>query len=123
MYLGSFATAEEAALCVARSPEEQAAAGRGTGKAPARRTRTAKLMHVPPFAHHLYRNTPTPPQPLRSHLAPPSPYKVALAPYKVALAPSSGQIHPLDPSSTRALTLTPAYPCPLPYFYPPLTQP
>ena len=47
--LGNFATAEEAALCVARSPEEQAAAGRGTGKAPARRTRTAKLMHAPPI--------------------------------------------------------------------------
>jgi hypothetical protein len=28
VYLGSFATAEEAALCVARSPEGQAAAGR-----------------------------------------------------------------------------------------------
>ena len=57
VHLGCFATAEEAALCVARSPEEQAAAGRGTGKAPARRTRTAKLMHAPPFAYHLYRNT------------------------------------------------------------------
>ena len=48
VHLGYFTTAEEAALCVARSPEGQAAAGRGTGKAPARRTRTAKLMHAPP---------------------------------------------------------------------------
>ena len=34
LYLGSFATAEEAALCVARTPEGQAAAGRPAAAAP-----------------------------------------------------------------------------------------
>ena len=34
VYLGSFATAEEAALCVARSPEGQAAAKRAAPAAP-----------------------------------------------------------------------------------------
>ena len=34
MHLGSFATAEEAALCVARSPEGQAAAKRAVSAAP-----------------------------------------------------------------------------------------
>ena len=33
--------------------QTHAAAERGTGKASARRTRTAKLMHVPPLAYHL----------------------------------------------------------------------
>ena len=34
MYLGGFRTAEEGALCVARSPEGQAAAGRAASAAP-----------------------------------------------------------------------------------------
>ena len=37
VHLGSFATAEEAALCVARTPEGQAAAKRDSGKRRRRR--------------------------------------------------------------------------------------
>jgi hypothetical protein len=58
VYLGCFAIAEEAALCVARSPEGRAAAAESQGTlpavhcrlAPASRRRTRSRPHVPPGA-------------------------------------------------------------------------
>ena len=75
VHLGSFATAEEAALCVARSPEGQAAAKRAVSAAPQLSEEEGKgtVPPMPPGAFVKKEDMPPPPVVKEEALAPPMP--------------------------------------------------